>query len=43
MESCNLVGTLMITSHKLSSKDETPKFEKKKYKSMIGGVGFKKC
>ena len=27
----------MVTSHKLSSKDETPIVEKKKYRSMIGG------
>ena len=33
-------GTPMVTGHKLSSKDETPTFEKKKYKSMIGGLQY---
>ena len=27
LESCKPIGTPMITSHKLSSKDETPEFE----------------
>ena len=30
----------MVTSHKLSSKDETPTIEKKKYRSMIGGLQY---
>ena len=30
----------MVTGHKLSSKDETPTIEKKKYKSMIGGLQY---
>ena len=39
LESCNVVGTPMITGHKLSSKDETPAVEKK-YRSMIGGLQY---
>ena len=38
LEICKLVGTPMITSHKLSSKDET--FELKKSRSMIGGLQY---
>ena len=30
----------MVTSHKLSSKDETPTIEKKKYRSMIGSLQY---
>lgn len=30
----------MITSHKLSSKDERPAMEQKKYRSMIGGLQY---
>lgn len=30
----------MVTSHKLSRKDETPTIEKKKYISMIGGLQY---
>ena len=30
----------MITSHRLSSKDETPIVEQKKYRSMIGGLQY---
>ena len=30
----------MVTSHRLSSKDETPTVEKKKYRSMIGGLQY---
>ena len=40
LESCKLVGTPMITSHKLSSKDETPTVEQKKYRSMIGSFKY---
>lgn len=38
LESCKFVGTPMITQHKLSRKDEAPKIEQKKYRSMIGGL-----
>ena len=30
----------MVTGHKLSSKDETPTIEKKKYKYMVGGLQY---
>ena len=40
LETCKLVGTPMVTRHKLSSKDETPIVEKKKYRSMIGGSQY---
>ena len=40
MENCKLVGIPMITSHKLSNKDETPTVEQKKYRSMIGGLQY---
>ena len=30
----------MATGHNLSSKDETPTIEQKKYKSMIGGLEY---
>ena len=40
LESCKTIGTPMITSHKLSTKDETPTDEQKKYRSMIGGLQF---
>ena len=30
----------MVTGHKLSSKDETPTIEQKKYKSMNGGLQY---
>ena len=40
MESCKPVGTPMITDHKLSSKDEIPAVEHKKYRSMIGGLQY---
>ena len=40
LETCNLIGILMIIGHKLSSKDETPTIEKKKYISMIGGLQY---
>ena len=39
-ESCKPIGTPMITGHKLSSKDETPTIEQKKYRSMIGGLQY---
>ena len=32
------IGTPMIIGHKLSSKDETPIVELKKYRSIIGGL-----
>ena len=38
LESCKPIGTPMIISHKLSSKDETPTVEQKKHRSMIGGL-----
>ena len=38
LETCKPVGTPMVTGHKLSTKDETPTIEKKKYRSMIGGL-----
>ena len=40
MKNCNPVGTPMITSHKLSSKDEKTIIEHKKYISMIGGLQY---
>ena len=40
LESCKLVGTPMVTGHKLSSKDETPVVEQKKYRSMIGALQY---
>ena len=30
----------MVTGHKLSTKDETPTIEQKKYKSIIGGLQY---
>ena len=35
LEACKPIGTPMVTRHKISMKDETPKVEKKKYRSMI--------
>ena len=40
LEICKHVDTTMITSNKLSSKDETPAVEQKKYRSMIGGLQY---
>ena len=40
LETCKLVGTPMVTGHKLSTKDETPIVEKKKYRSMIKGLQY---
>ena len=40
LESCKPFGTHMITSHKLSSKDEIYTVEQKEYKSMIGGLQY---
>ena len=40
LETCKLVGTPMVTRHKLSTKDETPTIEQKKYKSMIRGLQY---
>ena len=40
LETFKLVGTPMITRHKLSTKDETLTIEQKKYKSMIGGLQY---
>ena len=38
LEGCKLVGTPMVTSHKLSSKYEAPTIEQKKCKYMIGSL-----
>ena len=38
LENCKPVATPMVTGHNLSSKDETPTIEQKKYRSMIGGL-----
>ena len=38
LEGCKPIGTPMVTSHKLSRKDETPTIEQNKYRSMIGGL-----
>ena len=38
LENYKPIGTLMITSHKLSSKDDTPTVQQKKYRSMIRGL-----
>ena len=40
LEICIPVATPMVTGHKLSSKDETPIVEKKKYRSMIGWLKY---
>ena len=40
LEICKPIGTPMITSHKLSSKDETPIVDKKICRSMIGGLQY---
>ena len=40
LESCKPIGTPMVTSHKLSSKDETPIVEQRKYRSIIGGLQY---
>ena len=40
LEGCKPIGTPMVMGHKLSSKDETPIVEKKKYRSMIGGLQY---
>jgi hypothetical protein len=40
LETCKVVGTPMVTGHKLSTKDETPNVEQKKYKPMIGGLQY---
>lgn len=40
LETCKLVGTLMVTRHKLSTKDEIPTIEQKKYRSMIEGLQY---
>ena len=40
LESCNPIGTPMIAEQKLSTKDETPTVENKKYRSMIGGLQY---
>ena len=40
IETCKLVGTPIITGHKLSTKDETPIVEQKKYISMIRGSQY---
>ena len=40
LENCKPICTPMVTSHKLSCKDETPTIEQKKYISMIGGLQY---
>ena len=40
MEDYKPVGTPMVTRHKLSSTDETPTVEQKKYRSMIRGLQY---
>ena len=40
LECCKPIGTPMITSHNLSSKDETPTIEKKNYRPIIGGLQY---
>lgn len=40
LESCKPINTPMITSQKLCSKDKTPTIEKKKYRSMLGGLQY---
>ena len=40
LEGCKPIGTPMVIGHKLSSKDETPTVEQKKYRSMIGGLQY---
>ena len=40
LEGCKRIETPMVTGHKLSSKDETPTVEQKKYISMIGGLQY---
>ena len=40
METCKPIGTPMVTRHKLSTKDETPTIEHKKYISMIRGLQY---
>ena len=40
LETCKLVGIPMVTRHKISTKDETPTVEQKKYKYMIGGLQY---
>ena len=38
LETCKPIGTLMVTRHKLSTKDEKHNVEKNNYKSMIKGL-----
>ena len=40
LETCKPIGTPMVIGHKLSTKDETPTIEKKKYRSMIIGLQY---
>ena len=40
LENCKPIGTPMITSHKLSSKDETLTIKQKKYKSIFRGLQY---
>ena len=37
-EICKPIGTQLITGHELSRKDEIPIVERKKYRSMTGGL-----
>ena len=38
LEKCKIVRTPIAIGHKLSTKDETPTIERKKYRFMIGGL-----
>ena len=40
LETCKPIGTPMVTRHKLSTKDETPSIEQKKYRSIIRGLQY---
>ena len=40
METCKPIGTPMVTRHKLSTKDDIPAIEQKKYTSMIRGLQY---
>ena len=40
LEGCKPIGSPMVTGLKLSSKDETPIVEQKKYRSMIGVLQY---
>ena len=40
VENYKPIGTPMVTSHKLSKRNETPAVEQKKYRSMVGGLQY---